>query len=295
MKKKHILEIVKGSTSYSVEISLNKGIIGRGPKSDIRIPFSTISSSHLEFQKRAEGFFFRDLGSTNGTFLGGQKIVPLEWIKIDHEITLNIVDTVLIFRSEFNEVAHFTMVQSGTLARKLLMDTVDDGSDAFLEAVSGPNKGVRLVLHDGIEQTELGGATGDFSFPPMTPAVVATIIREGEGFSILPVDTIFIDAFPTRVKSKLSHGDRIEMGKITFLFQDPLEAYFKELANEGEKKEVIAQSEPIVGEIDLEKEAPKSRVMGGPKAKKKKDFFLIFVVLVVVGVAIVVVGAVLSL
>lgn len=54
----------------------NNVIIGRSPKSDIVIPHDSISRNHCRIELEKGIFYITDLGSSNGTFLDGQRIAP---------------------------------------------------------------------------------------------------------------------------------------------------------------------------------------------------------------------------
>ncbi len=49
-------------------------VIGRKPDADLRIPLADISRSHCEFSLNDDGATLRDLGSSNGTFVNGERI-----------------------------------------------------------------------------------------------------------------------------------------------------------------------------------------------------------------------------
>ncbi len=54
--------------------------VGRGAHNDIVLTDDTVSDSHAKIQKREAGWFLVDMGSSNGTYAGGQRIngeVPL--------------------------------------------------------------------------------------------------------------------------------------------------------------------------------------------------------------------------
>lgn len=48
--------------------------IGRGEHNDISIRDESISDSHAKLQKRADGWWIVDQGSTNGTYVGGRRV-----------------------------------------------------------------------------------------------------------------------------------------------------------------------------------------------------------------------------
>ena len=48
--------------------------VGRGAHNDIVLTDDTVSDSHAKIQKREGGWFLVDMGSSNGTYAGGQRI-----------------------------------------------------------------------------------------------------------------------------------------------------------------------------------------------------------------------------
>ena len=48
--------------------------VGRGAHNDIIIPDDSVSDSHAKIQKRETGWYVVDMGSTNGTYVGGRRI-----------------------------------------------------------------------------------------------------------------------------------------------------------------------------------------------------------------------------
>ena len=49
--------------------------VGRGPHNDIVVPDDSVSDSHAKIQKRETGWYVVDMGSTNGTYVGGRRII----------------------------------------------------------------------------------------------------------------------------------------------------------------------------------------------------------------------------
>lgn len=48
--------------------------VGRGAHNDIVLPDESVSDSHAKIQKRDAGWYVVDMGSTNGTYVGGRRV-----------------------------------------------------------------------------------------------------------------------------------------------------------------------------------------------------------------------------
>jgi pSer/pThr/pTyr-binding forkhead associated (FHA) protein len=57
-----------------IEIRAPLTHVGRGPHNDVVLPDDTVSDSHAKIQKREGGWYLVDMGSSNGTYAGGQRI-----------------------------------------------------------------------------------------------------------------------------------------------------------------------------------------------------------------------------
>jgi hypothetical protein len=73
-----ILLSLKGEPSFDLlNLGFEKLGVGRNEENTIFIDEMAISGEHGEFFQFEEVCFYRDLGSTNGSFLGGSKLTPL--------------------------------------------------------------------------------------------------------------------------------------------------------------------------------------------------------------------------
>jgi hypothetical protein len=71
-----INEGVARGTRYEVRVPLAH--IGRGAHNDVVIDDDSVSDTHAKLQRREDGWYLIDLGSTNGTYVGGSRLTAHE-------------------------------------------------------------------------------------------------------------------------------------------------------------------------------------------------------------------------
>jgi pSer/pThr/pTyr-binding forkhead associated (FHA) protein len=64
----------EGFTGRAFDLKAEKTTVGRVSDNDFEIPESSVSSHHAEVILRGNEVVVRDLNSTNGTFIGGERI-----------------------------------------------------------------------------------------------------------------------------------------------------------------------------------------------------------------------------
>lgn len=69
-----------GLNARLIDLKLGANRVGRHPDNDFTIEHSTISSVHCEMVLKDSGVTLRDLESTNGTFVNGERIREIELI-----------------------------------------------------------------------------------------------------------------------------------------------------------------------------------------------------------------------
>jgi pSer/pThr/pTyr-binding forkhead associated (FHA) protein len=106
---------LKGQTFSIVSVLAH---VGRGPHNDIVIVEESVSDSHAKLQRREGMWYVTDLGSTNGTYIGGRRIAAEEKLATDADIRFGGVP--FVFRALVTE--HVTEPKGGT--RQLNVDAI---------------------------------------------------------------------------------------------------------------------------------------------------------------------------
>lgn len=84
-------------------------ILGRKHSCDLRIPLSSVSREHCQIERRDDGIYLRDLGSSNGTYHNNNRV---------HEVKLEPGDKVVV------GPVHFTVVIDGEPAEVEPVQTI---------------------------------------------------------------------------------------------------------------------------------------------------------------------------
>ncbi|HAM73718.1 MAG TPA: hypothetical protein DCM86_18950 [Verrucomicrobiales bacterium] len=72
-----IVLLSEGYTGRTFELKVEQTTVGRVSDNAIEIPDGSVSSHHGEFVLKGADVLFRDLGSTNGSFVGNQQITEV--------------------------------------------------------------------------------------------------------------------------------------------------------------------------------------------------------------------------
>lgn len=132
-------------------LSADKSTIGRSTECEVALDVAAVSRRHADVLKQGEAFVLQDLGSRNGTFLNGQRIVAPTPLK--HGDRIVVCDQEFAF--ETAELAGKPSLLGGglTSATSSLVELVDDHAD---EEDSGTERS-----DDDYQATiQLGGGKG---------------------------------------------------------------------------------------------------------------------------------------
>ncbi len=89
-----------------MELTGGRVTVGKGPGNDIVLDDARVSRLHASLEKFAEGWCVSDLGSSNGTFVNGERIWGAH--RLRHRDEMRIGQTRLLFRSTDDAVASRT-------------------------------------------------------------------------------------------------------------------------------------------------------------------------------------------
>ena len=88
------LELKSGKRLRSLELKAGTNRLGRTGENDVQIEHASVSSVHCEVVVAEEGVLVRDCGSTNGTFINGERIQEA-WLPLEGTLQLGEVELIL--------------------------------------------------------------------------------------------------------------------------------------------------------------------------------------------------------
>jgi len=148
-KPKYVLEVVEGRDKGKIiELTGDTLTIGRHSSNKYPIDDEAASNYHAEITREPTGYFITDLGSTNGTRVGGEKIVKT---RLSSGAAIQIGTTKMVFKNvggkaEDDEVFGTVVLDTERLERELAEDEARSRA-AFLKRLA---LGAAVVVLAGV-------------------------------------------------------------------------------------------------------------------------------------------------
>lgn len=96
------LEVIKGpDKGTAIELGAEPAHVGTDDGCELKLSDSAVSSQHFMIQPQAQGFMLRDLGSTNGTFVGG---IRAREVYLPRSVSIGLGETQLAFSTSPGEL-----------------------------------------------------------------------------------------------------------------------------------------------------------------------------------------------
>jgi len=132
----------EGFNGRTYELKVEKTTVGRVSDNAFEIPEASVSSHHAEIILRGNDVVIRDLGSTNGTFINGEKITEAV-LKPGQALRLGTIDLRLETGDGF-------------------VDAAPAGAGAAPAAARKPKQNLdqTVIIPQGVKLDELGNAGG---------------------------------------------------------------------------------------------------------------------------------------
>ncbi len=129
----------EGFNGRSYELKVDKTTVGRVSDNAFEIPEASVSSHHAEILLRGNDIVIRDLGSTNGTFINGEKITEAV-LKPGQTLRFGTID----LRLDTGDAPASASPAGATTASRKPKQNLDQ----------------TVIIPQGVKLDELGGAGG---------------------------------------------------------------------------------------------------------------------------------------
>jgi pSer/pThr/pTyr-binding forkhead associated (FHA) protein len=193
--------------------------IGRGLNNDLTLGSKEVSRTHAIATWKEDGFYLKDLNSTNGTKINGKRITTMQLLKDGDKISLGDVEL------EFHELHQPApeVMESYELGDTFIIK--HDAAQPRLIFSSGPHEGREILISYG--KMVIGRATSKASYEISIQDQAASrphaeIKQESGTFSITDLNSAngtLVNSEIITETTELEDGDVIEIGETTLLFR----------------------------------------------------------------------------
>jgi ABC-type multidrug transport system ATPase subunit/pSer/pThr/pTyr-binding forkhead associated (FHA) protein len=231
------------SPPQEYELTRPEIIIGRDPNVDLTIPSPAVSRRHAKLTRQGEGYSIEDLGSSNGTFINGERLVNQHLLKSGDQVRFGQAIT-LTYEAPAPVSVQQTMASSAPAKPDNVAQTMLEENVKFedIEAAGPPKLLVSVAGGDSQTHTltksvyTIGRGEGnDIVIPSqIVSGQHARLERVNGGFQleVLPQakNPVLFEGRPMDGSRVLHHGDILRIGSldpgmmVTITYQAPSEA-----------------------------------------------------------------------
>ncbi len=212
--------------------------IGRGAMCDLRLPHQAVSAVHAMIFIEGDRYFLVDPGSTNGTTLGDEVLVVERRKLLRSGDIFGVADFEIEFSSGMAITSHHSHERTEELARHLAQRIMaDDGAElrnASLVVLTGPQTGQRFQLGPVGASLSVGRADGnDIVLDDGEVSrhhLSLDVSAEGVTLHDLGGKNALLLNDRSVTRQRLRDRDELLVGATRLVFDDPVEAYLRELA-----------------------------------------------------------------
>jgi pSer/pThr/pTyr-binding forkhead associated (FHA) protein len=194
-----------GQVVQEIELSKERTTLGRHPRNDIVLTERTVSGDHCAITCSGSGATLEDLGSSNGTRVGGQRVTR-------HALADRQRFTIVPFDIEFHATPRPAKAAAPVMVPVPLLAPQAEAAlpAGGIEVLSGNNAGKKLSLVKPL--TTLG-----------SPGVAVLVIsRSASGFAAAHIDGVTVPTVNGEPLSKtprpLQDGDQIDLAGTRMAF-----------------------------------------------------------------------------
>ena len=141
------------------EFDQSRITIGRGRGADVRLPHRAVSVRHATIEHASRGYTIVDHETTNGTAVGGARVVAGRPKPLRHGDTIELGGFVITFLANVPVTTATSAERTASLARRLARDALDaeaGESTPSLVVLNGPMEGTRLTLPEPPSRLVIG-------------------------------------------------------------------------------------------------------------------------------------------
>lgn len=229
-------------TTEEIEFSFDQErvVLGRGPGSDVRLPHRSVSTQHAMLSVNGSAHTILDMGSTNGTYVNGQRVVNDRPKTLHEGDLLTVGGYILAFHVGRTVSPIVTAERTAELARHMLRRQRGAGAPSVaaprIVVLNGPHTGATLVVPEPPVRLLVG--RGEHCQLQLMDANISRehmeVTRDLEGVRVRNLDSENGIRWGDHAvhERRLRDGDELSLGATRLLFEDPADELMKSLAAE---------------------------------------------------------------